>query len=283
MTRRNNFHLNDIERRFIHGDDLPDTIPVEQIAGFLPAPGQDDPPSVAIHYVSAGQPMFENVQSLLGLSTDKRLRAHVIGVTSGPYMDQGRNRATFNCLSLTADEWMLCLDDDVAKPASMADDILALVDFAVRHRAHVVGGCYASPHDGRNFVVAYRHPDGPDGAVDLDSYRDLTVEEVDAMNPDDPTSCHIAAVGTGFLLVHRSILELMMHVYSAPQPWFAELTVNDAGDTNSGLGTHLGEDLTFCRRLWAMGIPVHLHPVVRLTHFKKVGITLPPHPSAVPS
>lgn len=279
MTRHNHMLMSDVDvrRRFIHFDDLPETLDTDLTTGLLPAPGQDDPPTVAIHYVTAGQPQYENVQSLLALAADRRISMQFVGVPNGPYMDQGRNRATFNTLALTDCEWMLCLDDDVANPATFADDILALVDFGVRHRAHVIGGCYASPRDGVNYIVAYRHPDTPDGP-DLNSYIDLTVPQVDAMDPDDPASCQVAAIGTGFLLVHRAVLELMPYVYPTPQPWFAQVTAA-SGLEDDALGTHLGEDLTFCRRLIAMGVPVHLHPAVRLIHFKKLGITLPPHPS----
>lgn len=287
MTRHSHMLMSDVNarRRFITIDDLPDGgLDTSLTTGLLPAPGQDDPPTVAIHYVTAGQPEYENVQSLLALSMDRRIRMQFVGVPNGPYMDQGRNRATFNSLALTDCEWMLCLDDDVANPASMADDILALVDFGVRHRAHVIGGCYASPRDGVNYIVAYEHPPHPDDPdrLDLNSYVDLSVEQVDAMDPDDPTSCSVAAIGTGFLLVHRSVLELMTYVYAPPQPWFAQINAA-SGVEDDTLGTHLGEDLTFCRRVIAMGVPVHLHPAVRLIHFKKLGITLPPHPSRLSS
>lgn len=284
MTRHNHMLMADIDarRRFVTADTLPDGgLDTSLTTGLLPAPGQDDPPTVAIHYVTAGQPEYENVQSLLSLATSRDIRMQFVGVPNGPYMDQGRNRATFNTLALTDCEWMLCLDDDVANPGSMPDDILALIDFGVRHRAHVIGGCYASPRDGVNYIVAYQHPETPDG-VDLNSYVDLSVPEVDAMSPDDPSSCSVAAIGTGFLLVHRSVLELMTYIYPPPQPWFAQINAASGLDDDA-LGTHLGEDLTFCRRLIGMGVPVHLHPAVRLTHFKKLGITLPPHPSRLSS
>lgn len=283
MTRHTHMLMADVDarRRFVHFDDLPvDGFDTSLTTGLLPAPGQDSPPTVAIHYVTAGQPEYENVQSLLTLATDRNIRMQFVGVPNGPYMDQGRNRATFNTLALTDCEWMLCLDDDVADPPGMVDDILALIDFGVEHRAHVIGGCYASPRDGVNYVVAYKHPEDPEApsGVDLNSYIDLSVEEVDAMSPDDPSSCQVAAIGTGFLLVHRAVLELMPYIYPPPQPWFAQINAVSGLDDDA-LGTHLGEDLTFCRRIIAMGVPVHLHPAVRLTHYKKLGITLPPHPS----
>lgn len=285
MTRHNYMLMSDIDarRRFVTADTLPDELDTSLTTALLPAPGQDSPPTVGIHYVTAGQPEYENVQSLLMLATSHDLRMQFVGVPNGPYMDQGRNRATFNFLSLTDCEWMLCLDDDVADGA-MPARILDLIDFGVRHRAHVIGGCYASPRDGTNYVVAYHHPPRPDDAdsLDLNSYIDLTVAQVDAMSPDDPESCRVAAIGTGFLLIHRSVLELMTYVYPPPQPWFAQINATSGLDDDA-LGTHLGEDLTFCRRLIGMGVPVHLHPAVRLTHFKKLGITLPPHPSRLSS
>ena len=282
-----------IEHAFIFPEDLPDpeSTTVEQIADgallpYLPAPGQRDPSDVTLCITSAGAPMVEHMASCLNLERAAADRHDIEWtiVPNGPYMDQGRNKTVFNALAYKNTEWVMTLDDDVAfRPA----DIYDLIDWAIEHRLHAVGGIYASPRDGQNFAVAYRHDLdslGIDGKPD--GYIDLTVDEIDAMDPDDPTTCQVAAVGTGFLLIHRSVLELMRFIYNPPQPWFAELTVpmpDPRDEMDANLGTHMGEDLTFCRRLWAIGVPVHVAPHIRLTHFKKVGITIPPHPSRVSS
>lgn len=229
------------------------------------------PPRVAIHTTSAGEPQWEFLESMLELAMSDRLHAKVVGAPRGPYMDRNRNEFTYRSLTLAADcDVMLCIDDDIK---FTVDDILDLLKWMNRYNVHVAGGAYASPHDGKNFIVAYR--EGEPG-----EYVDLTVEEVDAMDRHNPTTCRVDAIGTGFLAVHRSVLELMPLMYQAPCPWFAEATYTSGDDA---IGVHLGEDLTFCARLNAVGIPVYIAPHVRVTHFKKVGITLPPHPSRVSS
>jgi hypothetical protein len=282
-----------ITHRYVRADDLPDEVPVADIASgalldYLPVPGKDlgsdypTPGSVTIAVTSAGRPTIQAAKSWLNLQYVHRADDLIkwVIVPNGPYMDQGRNRTAWQSLALYDTEWVMTLDDDIEfSPQDLTD----IIDWATRHGRHVVGGIYASPHDGINYAVAYRHDDdnlAPDGQPD--GYIDLTVAEIDAMDPDDPTTCTVAAVGTGFLLVHRAVLELMRFVYAPPQPWYAELTVpmpDPRDEMEELLGTHLGEDLTFCRRLWAIGVPVHVHPAIRFVHYKTLGIQIPDHPS----
>lgn len=276
-----------ISHRFVTGDDLPEQLTAEQIqAGallpFLPAPGQDAESTVTVCLTSGGRPVVEFLVSCLNVErTRGPRRVEWVVIPNGPYMDQGRNRTAYTAMVAHDSEWLLTLDDDLQ---FTPDHIENLIQWAVEHRIHVAGGVYGSPHDGKTYAVAYRHDTNPDNLApdgQPDGYIDLTVDEIDAMDPDDPSTCQVAAVGTGFLLVHRSVMEVMRFIYAPPQPWFAELTVpmpDPRDEMSETIGTHLGEDLTFCRRLWSIGIPVHLAPHIRLTHYKTLGITLPPHP-----
>jgi hypothetical protein len=278
-----------ITHRYIQPDDMPDEVSMTDVAAgalldLLPIPGKmtdatPAPGSVTMCVTSAGRPTVQSAKSWLTYQLALPADPWVI-IPNGPYMDQGRNRTTFAALASTQTEWLLSIDDDVEfTPYDVAD----LIAWATSHNIHVAGGIYPSPHDGKNFAVAYRHDPtslGPDGLPD--GYIDLTVEEIDAMDPNDPATCTVAAVGPGFLLVHRAVYELMRFVYAPPQPWFAELTVpmpDPRDEMEATIGTHLGEDLTFCRRLWAIGIPVHVHPAIRLVHYKTLGVAIPPHPS----
>jgi hypothetical protein len=187
-------------------------------------------------------------------------------------MDMGRNELTIEFYRNPGlGEWLVFVDDDVAGWGYA--DLLDLT----QHGHHIVGGAYSSPHDGKQFIVAYDWGPGIHGPMTL---VDLTVDDLDAM-PDRPTP--VAAIGTGFLAIHRSVIEAFPHYYDPPQPWFAELTLlpPDIADVTAGI--HLGEDMTFCLRANALGVPVHIHPGVRLIHYKKLGITLPPHPDRVSS
>lgn len=239
------------------------------VIDVLPPPSLT--PTVCIAIPTSGDPEWETVQSLLPLTRYDWIS--FIGRPFGPYMDMARNELTIEFYrNPSLGEWLLFVDDDVAD--FTVDDIRAIT--TTGH--HIVGGAYSSPHDGIEYIVAYNWGDGRHGPHTL---LDLTLDDLDAM-PPEPTP--IAAIGTGFLAIHRSVLEAFPHYYDPPQPWFAELTIlppDASSDITTGI--HLGEDLTFCLRANALGIPVHIHPAIRLTHYKKLGIRLPPHPSRLPS
>ena len=70
--------------------------------------------------------------------------------------------------------------------------------------------------------------------------------------------CAWAATGAAFLLMHRDALETVaVAAADAAAPWFRE----------SAIGAPLsllGEDLTFCLRCAAAGVPVHVHTGVQV-------------------
>lgn len=237
----------------------------DPLANYLPPPSST--PTFCVAILTSGRPVWEMMRATLEAEKDPRVT--VIGKPNGPYMDQGRNELMIHFYRNPAlGEWLVFVDDDVADWT--VDHLVELT----RHGHHIVGGAYSSPHNGEQFIVAYNWGDGVHGPHTL---IDMTVPELDAL---PPTPQPIAAIGTGFLAIHRSVVEAFPHYYDPPQPWFAELTLippDSTGDITTGI--HLGEDLTFCLRANALGIPVHIHPAVRLTHYKMLGITLPPHPS----
>jgi hypothetical protein len=235
-------------------------------------------PHVVIGIVTAGVIQVETVKSLLALNAaSDRINATIVLLPNGPYMDAGRNRMMaqwFTNPALATAERMIFVDSDVV---FTVDDVCAIA----YSEHHIIGGAYASPHNGKNFVVAYRYdrPDDEPGTGGItDILRDLEVDELDAMSGPSP----VDAIGTGFLGISRAAAIRFTHYYESPEPWFAELSVNRP-NTDEAVeaitGVHLGEDITFCLRAWAIGIPVHIDPTVRLIHFKTLGVQMPPHPS----
>jgi hypothetical protein len=72
----------------------------------------------------------------------------------------------------------------------------------------------------------------------------------------------VAGTGAAFLLIHRSALEKLRAEWG--DQWFDEIrTERDE---------RVGEDLAFCGRLGAAGIPVHVHTGVRTTHHKDIWV-----------
>jgi hypothetical protein len=77
--------------------------------------------------------------------------------------------------------------------------------------------------------------------------------------PED-TVMRVAGTGAAALLIHRRALEAAgKRAADAAAPWFRE------SQTKTAL---MGEDLTFCLRCAAAGIPVHVHTGVRVGHMK---------------
>jgi hypothetical protein len=72
----------------------------------------------------------------------------------------------------------------------------------------------------------------------------------------------VAATGAAALLIHRTALEAVAKTaYDPAAPWFCESRLG---------GNLIGEDLTFCLRLGAAGIPVYVHTGVQFGHMKSV-------------
>lgn len=71
--------------------------------------------------------------------------------------------------------------------------------------------------------------------------------------------CRVDAIGTGYLAIHRSLLDTMGQHYGEPLPWFDE-PVRD--------GVHYGEDMGFALRCRDLGYPVLAHRGCTPLHHK---------------
>ena len=169
-------------------------------------------------------------------------------LASGPVLSIARN----TCATALLDsglEWLWFVDSDTVFSPQVLPALMALADPAERP---VVAA--AVPITGRNprkaamgvpqdlFWAAFRH------------------DEIGGLEPipcgEQVAECErVDAVGTGCVLIHRSVFEAV-----GPGPF---------NEMSSGSSV-LGEDLAFCRRAAALGIPVHLASRVRVGHAKVV-------------
>lgn len=212
---------------------------------------------------------------LVAMNVDKAVTRWMVQ-TSGPYLDMSRNRATRRFLNYPAElaegehydeEFMLWVDSD---EQFTGDDVKALVKTArAHHKKHgvwpVVGGAYLGIAGGQHVVVAYRWQEekrDTDGVM----IQNLVSIPRDEMKKKTPVE--VDAIGTGFMLIHRSILEEMAGHFPEPQPWYYEGPMK-MGD---GSGVWFGEDLWFCFRAAALGHPILLHRGVKLVHYKDIGL-----------
>jgi GT2 family glycosyltransferase len=179
---------------------------------------------------------------------------------AGPYLDAARNTVVHGFLRDTDCDWLLFIDSDIGFDG---DQIRELVDDVDPYVTPVVGGLYMNPTQGHVKPVAYT-----ESTTTITTYGGVEVEAVHFDQIDlpavDAPDMVVDAIGTGFMAIHRSLLEKMADHFDHPREWFA-CEVQD--------GTLLGEDLAFCRRVRSLGYPIVLNPRVRLAHLKDILLT----------
>ena len=154
--------------------------------------------------------------------------------------------------------WMI--DTDMGFAASTIADLLKADKLAIG--ALCYGQSEAEPDDfggyrTKPFAVAYDLVRGEQGPAFYTLKSDLDIEA--------KTVQHVAATGTGCLLIARSAAELVRQNFG--DCWFDQVAYE-----NSKPVLRISEDLSFCYRLSAVGIPVFVHTGVRTNHMKSIWI-----------
>lgn len=171
----------------------------------------------------------------------------------------GRNRVAADFVDKTDGEWLWFIDTDMG----FADDTVAqLVRYADRNTSPVVGAlCFKQT----------RRPSGPLHAerweIQPTLYEYVELEDEVGFRPmlDYPrdTLVRVAATGAACLLIHRSVLEKVRAEHG--DNWFTEIT-HPTG--LRGRPRTFGEDMSFCVRCQALGVPIKVHTGVKTTHEK---------------
>lgn len=162
-------------------------------------------------------------------------------------------------------EWLWMVDADM----TWRDDSLErLLEIADPVDAPIVGGlCFAGGSKGPGkgiemYPTIYRLYRKDDG-VHIEPVREYPRDSV----------VKVGGTGAAFLLVHRSVFLRMMQPHDKggfgtypdgrpnAYPWFAEGHVDHRG-------MPFGEDIAFCLRAQAMGIPVYVHTGISVGHVK---------------
>lgn len=213
----------------------------------------EDKRTFALGNINPGSVRFEFMQSILGLMKDPTSDEHgtqfveLISKVHGPYLDVGRNFVVERFLKSDA-EVLLFVDSDMEFTPEQAHRVVA----SVSEEQPIIGGLYTNwfaEHGVRPVAlnwnldaeVAQMHP------IDMPAEGDGLVE--------------VGCVGTGFMAIHRSVLDKMTETFNPPCPWFAEVALG---------GSQMGEDVTFCQRAIALGSPVCVDTDLRIAHYKTV-------------
>jgi hypothetical protein len=171
---------------------------------------------------------------------------------------EARNRTVTEFLDSKDADWLLWLDTDMGFPADLCDKLLAAADPAERP---IVGALCFSQRE--------TEPDGMGGWhckavpmifdwVQLPSGNEGFIVRWEY--PDD-TVVQCAGTGSAVILIHRTVFETINAKY--PGAWYDMAP-------NPTTGQLIGEDLSFCARAGACGIPLHVHTGVVSSHMKRL-------------
>ena len=208
--------------------------------------------SAVIGYVHPGSVRAEFCASLLGVCMEGRTPVvSVLAVGSGPNISHARNVVVRQFLEQDAAAWLLMCDTDMWFPAGTVDELVNAADPVDRP---VVGAlCFSQNTDepgGEPYPTMYELAQRDGGELAFIRYKRW---------PEN-TVMQVAGTGAACLLIHRGALERVEKATGdRAAPWFRE--------TATG-GALVGEDLTFCLRCAAAGIPVHVATGVRAGHMK---------------
>lgn len=223
------------------------------------------PTKVAVAYVHGAEVAHSWHQSMQSLiAWDINHHQHVMGGgwfatkygTGG--IVQARNDTINAFLNQCDADWLFWVDTDMGFAADSVDRLLAAADpeerpimgglcFAMREVALDGLGGYSVQPTSTIFDWA-QLPNGQQGFWTRQEWEPNTV-----------TPC--AGTGSAFLIIHRSVFQKIEAEYG--KTWYSPVF-------NTSLGSSIGEDLSFCSRAGALGIPVHVHTGVRTNHLKQV-------------
>ena len=182
-------------------------------------------------------------------SPDSTLIGAFFDLASGPVLSIARNTCAEEFLR-SGLEWLWFVDTDTVFSPDVLPRMLALADpvkCPILAASVPIGG-----RDPRERVQATGIPELFWAAYRADAVGGLKPISVREQIGERE---RVDAVGTGCVLIHRDVLAAV-----GPGP-FCELSSGNAV---------MGEDLAFCRKADALGIPIHVAGQVRVGHAKVV-------------
>ena len=210
------------------------------------------PDHAVIGYVTGGWNRHEFTASLLGICLEGKTPVDVVlALESGPNISTARNKLCADFLARPgAPAWLFMCDTDMVLEPDTVDRLIAAADPA---EVPVLGGLCWSLEAGQRVPTMYELVEKPGGGLAFTRHSRWPENAV----------VRVSATGAACLLIHRAALEQVRdHSGDIAAPWFRETALKDAPLAL------MGEDLTFCLRCAAAGIPVYVHTGVRVGHMK---------------
>jgi hypothetical protein len=206
---------------------------------------------VMLGYVHGGTVRAEFMASVLSSVSGPEATGLIGGITdmsAGPMVSLARNMLMSRFLD-TGLEWLWCVDTDIMFSPGTLPALLSVAD-----------------PDERPLMSALYHislGSNPVPAMFLANNSGGRLVFSPIAEWDDGDIIQADGVGAGCLLIHRDSLLKMRKDHDDQSQWWREILAGDQ---------YVGEDLSFCIRAGASGIPVHVDTAVQVGHVKAVVI-----------
>lgn len=173
----------------------------------------------------------------------------------------GRNTVAAQFLDQTDGEWLFSVDSDMGFAPDTVDRLVESADPVARP---VVGGlCFAlhrKPggdfYSERNEIVPTLYE-----YLEFDEGREVGFRPLLDYKRDEVQQ--VAGTGAACILIHRSVLYKIREARG--DVWFDQITHPTGG---GGAPRTFSEDLSFCIRCQAVGVPIHVDTSVKTCHEK---------------
>jgi GT2 family glycosyltransferase len=220
--------------------------------------------AVAVAYVHSDKVLYSWHHSLIQLlDHDLANKARIwsggwVAIRCGTDgLAQARNTAVRDFLRDSTAQWLWWVDTDMGFAPDTVDRLFDAADPAVRP---IVGAlCFANREvdndgmGGRRALAApvILHWRTVDGEAGFDTRWDYPADTV--------VRCD--GVGMACVLIHRSVFERVAEQFGPN--WYSRTR-------NPSTNEMISEDLSFCVRVNALDIPIHVHTGVKTTHAKRI-------------
>lgn len=171
----------------------------------------------------------------------------------------GRNKVSANFLDNTSGEWLWFIDTDMSFGPDTVNQLVASAD---KYKRPVMGGLAFKQkrlNGGDHHAVKYRTE--PTLFEYIEYGGEVGFNPI--MNYPRGQVVPVAATGAACMLIHRRVLDRVRKEHG--DVWFDPIT-HPTGD--QGKPRTFSEDLSFCVRLQALDIPVHVDTSVKTAHHK---------------
>lgn len=228
-------------------------------------PNYGDPVVVAfVHSSEVSYSWHHSMIELIGWDITNRGR-----VMQGGYISlrcgtdglvEARNQAVREFLSEGKADWLFWIDTDMGFAPDTIDRLMEAADPVERP---IVGGlCFSQREHQGDGMGGFRCSATPT----IFDWAHVEDQQGFAVRWDYPANTVVKCAGTGSacVLIHRSVFERVAETVGPA--WYNRVP-------NPSTGQLVSEDLSFCMRAGALGIPVHVHTGVGTTHLKNVWLS----------